>query len=279
MAFPINQGDAFSSSTRQWDYDVFLSFRGEDTRNGFTGHLYQALCDNGINTFVDNDLERGEQISVELVKAIKSSMISIIIFSQNYAFSAWCLDELVEILNCKQNGQLVLPVFYKVDPSEVRKQQGKFKVALAKHENKFKDNIEKVLRWRAALNEAASLSGWHYEDGGPEYKFIQQIIENISYTKLNGRQLFVAKYPVGLNSRAKAIELLLDIKVNDVRMVGIHGLGGIGKTTIAKAIYNRIFEHFEGSCFLENVRENSRTNDGIIQLQEKLLSNILRENS
>ena len=111
---------------------------------------------------------------------------------------------------------------------------------------------------------------------GFEYKFIQQITEDISHVILNGRQLFVAEYPVGVDSRAKAIESLLDIKVNDVRMVGIHGLGGIGKTTIAKAIYNRIFEHFEGSCFLENVRENSRTNDGIIQLQEKLLSNILR---
>ena len=165
MAFPTNEGTSVSSSTHQWDYDVFLSFRGEDTRNGFTGHLYQALCDNGINTFIDNDLQRGEEISVELVKAIKSSMISIIIFSQDYAFSSWCLEELVEILNCKQNGQLVLPVFYQVDPSEVRKQEGKFKLALAEHENKFKNNTEKVQRWRAALTEVASLSGWHYEDG------------------------------------------------------------------------------------------------------------------
>nr|XP_023911110.1 disease resistance-like protein DSC2 isoform X3 [Quercus suber] len=164
MAFPINQGDSFSSSTRQWDYDVFLSFRGEDTRNGFTGHLYHDLCDKGIKTFIDNDLQRGEEISEELLKAISSSRISIIIFSQNYAFSAWCLDELVEILNCKQNGLVVLPIFYKVDPSEVRKQEGNFKVALIEQEIKFKNNIEKVQRWRVALNEAASLSGWHYED-------------------------------------------------------------------------------------------------------------------
>ena len=164
MAFPINQGDSFSSSTRQWDYDVFLNFRGEDTRNGFTGHLYYDLCNKGIKTFIDNDLQRGEEISGELLKTIRSSRISIIIFSQNYAFSAWCLDELVEILNCKQNGQLVLPVFYKVDPSEVRKQEGNFKVALTKQEIKFKNNIEIVQRWRAALYEAASLSGWHYKD-------------------------------------------------------------------------------------------------------------------
>ena len=165
MAFPINQGVSFSSFTPRCVYDVFLSFRGEDTRNGFTGHLYQALCDNGFNSFIDNDLQRGEEISMEIVKAIQSSMISIIIFSQNYAFSCWCLEELVVILNCKQNGQLVLPVFYQVDPSEVRKQEGKFKLALAEHENKFKNNTEKVQRWRAALTEVASLSGWHYEDG------------------------------------------------------------------------------------------------------------------
>ena len=111
----------------------------------------------------------------------------------------------------------------------------------------------------------------------PEYKFIQQIIKKISDIKLKGTLLFVVKYPVGVNSRAKTIESLLDIKVNDVRMVGIHGLGGIGKTTIANAVYNRIFEHFEGSCFLENVRENFETNDGRIQLQKKLLFSILRD--
>ena len=166
MAFPINRVDSFSSSTLQWDYDVFLSFRGEDTRNGFTGHLYHGLCNKGIKTFIDNDLQRGEKISEELREVIRSSRISIIIFSQNYAFSTWCLEELVEILNCKLNGQRVIPVFYKVDPSEVRKQEkGAFKAALAEQENKFKNNIEKVQRWRAALNEAADLSGWHYEDG------------------------------------------------------------------------------------------------------------------
>ena len=162
MAFLINQGDSFSSSTRQWDYDVFLSFRGEDTRNGFTGHLYRALCEKGIKTFIDNDLQRGEEISRELLKAIRSSRISIIIFSQNYAFSAWCLDELVEILNCNKKGQLVLPIFYKVNPSEVRKQEGDFEVAKIE---KFKNKKEKVKTWNAALTEAANLSGWHYKDG------------------------------------------------------------------------------------------------------------------
>ena len=52
-------------------------------------------------------------------------MISVIVFSENYASSKWCLDELVWILECRKNlGQLVLPVFYGIDPSVLRKQEG-----------------------------------------------------------------------------------------------------------------------------------------------------------
>ena len=92
--------------------------------------LYEALCEKGVKTFIDNEIQGGEEILVELYKTIKFSMISIIIFSQNYTFFTWCWEELVKILNYKQNEQLVLPIFYKVDPFEVPKQEDNFKVAL-----------------------------------------------------------------------------------------------------------------------------------------------------
>ena len=163
MAFLTNEG-ASSSSTHRWNYDVFLSFRGEDTRYNFTSHLYKGLCDQGFNTFIDNDLQRGEEISKELLKAIELSMISIVVFSKNFASSTWCLNELVKIFECRSNGQLVLPVFYKVSPSEIRKQDGEFGIALAEHEEKFKDDIEKVQRWRTTLTKATNLSGFSYND-------------------------------------------------------------------------------------------------------------------
>ncbi|XP_065618165.1 TMV resistance protein N-like [Quercus suber] len=109
-----------------------------------------------------------------------------------------------------------------------------------------------------------------------EFEFIQGVIKQISSTISNHGPLFVAKHPVGIDIRVEAIESLLDMESNDVRMVGICGFGGIGKTTISKAIYNRIAHRFEGSCFLENVREMSKINGGIIQLQETLLSKIIR---
>ena len=162
MALQINEGGSCSSTAR-FIYDVFLSFRGEDTRYNFTGHLYQALCDKGFNTFIDDNLQRGEAISTELLKAIELSMISIVVFSENYASSTWCLRELVKILECKDLGQIVLPVFYKINPSEVRKQEGKYGIALAKHEKK--ENRDKVQSWRAALTKSADLVGFSYKDG------------------------------------------------------------------------------------------------------------------
>jgi hypothetical protein len=147
-----------SSITPREKYDVFLSFRGADTRENFISHLYAALWRRGIKTFIDNELERGEEISPSLLKTIEESHISVIIFSKNYASSRWCLDELEKIMECKRkHGQKVLPVFLHIDPTDVRKQTGSFGEAIAEHE--IKENIDKVGSWRTSLTEAANLAG------------------------------------------------------------------------------------------------------------------------
>jgi hypothetical protein len=145
-----------------WIYDVFLCFRGKDTRKNFTDHLYFALRDAGIKIFKDdNELRRGDDLASELLRAIQGSRISIIVFSKNYAASRWCLEELVEIMKCRRTMmQLVLPIFYDVDPSDVRNQTGSFAKAFAKHEECCLLDMDKVLMWRRALYEAANLSGW-----------------------------------------------------------------------------------------------------------------------
>lgn len=122
-----------------------MSFRGKDTRNNFTGHLHKALKQAGLRTFIDEDeLHRGKQISPQLRKAIRESRICIIVFSKNYASSRWCLDELIEILECKKlMGRLVFPVFYDVDPSDVRHQKGSFADAFAIYTQRFVAEMEK----------------------------------------------------------------------------------------------------------------------------------------
>jgi len=163
-----------SSRHRIWNYDVFLSFRGEDTRKNFTDHLYTALIQAGIHTFRDdNELPRGEEISPQLLKAIEGSRISIVVFSKHYASSRWCLDELVKIIECRQRSdQVVLPIFYDTEPSDVRKQTGSYAKAFDEHEERFKEEMEKVNKWRGALAEAGNLSGFGLNNEANGYIFV-----------------------------------------------------------------------------------------------------------
>ncbi|KAK9205407.1 hypothetical protein WN943_015674 [Citrus x changshan-huyou] len=134
----------------------------------------------------------GDEISESLVNAIEASAISVIVFSESYASSRWCLDELVKILDCKKEyAQIVIPVFYQVDPSDVRNQTGSFGDSFSKLEERLKENTEKLQSWRNALEEAAS------------------------------------------------------VESKDVYSLGIWGIGGIGKTTIARASFDKISRYFE----------------------------------
>ncbi|KAK7360086.1 hypothetical protein VNO77_02062 [Canavalia gladiata] len=276
-----------SSFSYAFTYDVFLSFRGSDTRHSFTGNLYKALCYKGIHTFIDDEeLQRGDEITPALVKAIQESRIAIPVFSINYASSSFCLDELVTIIDyIKTKGRLVFPVFYNVDPSYVRHQSGTYGKALAKHKARFKnnkekleDNMKRLQKWKTALTQVANLSGYHYKLGdGYEHEFIGKIVEEVS-RKINRVLLHVADYPVGLDVQVLKVKSLLDVgSDNGVHMIGIHGIGGGGKTTLALAIYNSIADYFEGLCFLENVRENSNK-QGLQHLQSIILSEIVGEN-
>ncbi|KAJ8572795.1 hypothetical protein K7X08_009306 [Anisodus acutangulus] len=141
-------------------FQVFLSFKGKDTGNTFADHLYEALLGAGFATLRGGDEnEGGEEIKLELQKGIKEPGVTVRIFSNDYVSSSLCLDELVIILDCKRIAKrAVLPIFYHVDPSDVRKQKGKIGEAFDRHEsgNEWKTRVRK---WREALKEVADLGG------------------------------------------------------------------------------------------------------------------------
>jgi len=199
-----------SSLSYAFTYQVFLSFRGTDTRHGFTGNLYKALMDKGIHTFIDdNDLQRGDEITPSLVKAIEESRIFIPVFSINYASSSFCLDELVHIIHCyKTKGRLVFPVFFGVDPTNVRNHTGSYGEALAEHEKRFqndKDNMERMQRWKVVLSQAANLSGYH--DSPLGYPTLLA-----SYFSLLYFSLFNFNCPIISSSRLNGIKYLFYLR-------------------------------------------------------------------
>nr|ADI99936.1 TIR-CC-NBS-AAA+ATPase class resistance protein [Cucumis sativus] len=275
----MNRATGSSSSHLRLPFDVFLSFRGEDTRSNFTSHLHMALCQKGINVFIDDDkLPRGEEICTSLLKAIEESKISIVIISENYASSHWCLDELMKIIMCNKsnNRQVVFPVFYKVDPSHVRRQRGVFGEEFAKLQVRFSNKMQ---AWSEALTFISTMSGWDLKNYENEASLIQIIVQEVRKKLKNSAttELDVAKYPVGIDIQVS--NLLPHVMSNEITMVGLYGIGGMGKTTLAKALYNKISDDFEGCCFLANVREASNQYRGLVELQKTLIREILMDDS
>ncbi|KAL9384221.1 hypothetical protein Peur_024544 [Populus x canadensis] len=264
--------ESYSSRFSNCKYQVFLSFRGEDTRKNFTDHLYKALIQAGINTFRDDDeIQRGENIDFELQKAIQQSKILIIVFSKDYASSRWCLDELVMIVERKRNDDcIVLPVFYDVDPSQVGRQTGSFAAAFVEHEKSFNEEKERVSGWRIALKEVADLAGMVLGDGY-EAQFVQSIVANVS-KNLDQKMFHLPLHFIGRDPLVHYINSWLEDGSHDAAIAILYGIGGVGKTTIAKSVFNQNIHKFEGKSFLSKFRSKD-----IVCLQRQFLSDILKK--
>nr|XP_043628756.1 disease resistance protein RPV1-like [Erigeron canadensis]XP_043628757.1 disease resistance protein RPV1-like [Erigeron canadensis] len=168
------------------------------------------------------------------------------------------------------------PVFYDVEPTEIRNQTGSVGEAFSK----LGKQDPSAAKWRQALKDAADLAGWELKNttlNGHEAKLIQKIVEEISLELCfidsnNDRNL------IGMESRVKDVVLALQTDPGDVRMLGIKGMGGGGKTTLARAVFDHISIQFEGKSFLENVREVSKASfSGLKKLQKQVLSDVLHD--
>ncbi|KAF3784369.1 TMV resistance protein [Nymphaea thermarum] len=237
-----------SSSHGRFEYDVFMSFRGEDTRNNFAGLLRYRLDQQCRRTFFDEeDLHKGERIE-EILEAISRSKILVPIFSQRYAESNWCLREVAKMVKCCCDvGQerLIIPIFFNVNPEEVRRQSGPFAAAFQKHQTKRMDSNGEVHERKHALRYVGGISGFHLQNGCFTLLHLFNFIISMPIFFLNQRQLinsitaeiekvlttkqlfYEEEYLVGLEIRVKKMMEHLDFQGNNVRIIGIHGIGDV----------------------------------------------------
>ncbi|XP_030538901.1 disease resistance protein L6-like [Rhodamnia argentea] len=144
------------------EFEVFLSFRGPDTRDNVTSCLHSEMVEKGIHVFKDNEeLRVGPEIGGNLLRALDNTQIYIPIFSKGFASSPWCLCEVVYIVDCtsKSDGKKeILPIFFDVEPDDVKLKTELYRNALSKHEERYDCN--EVKRWEAALVEVPTRVGW-----------------------------------------------------------------------------------------------------------------------
>ncbi|EOA16009.1 hypothetical protein CARUB_v10004129mg, partial [Capsella rubella] len=216
---------------------VYVSFnRCEDTiRHSFLSHISAEFHRRRITC--EYHVSDHDRVPEERDAAIAKSKVSLVILSEEYAFSKQCLDELLNVSECRANNDLVVvPVFYGFTKSALRKQCLKLK-------NKYPD--DRVADWRRTLLEIADLPGHASSLERSDSELVQEIVADV-------RQKLDLTSMIGIYPRLMEIENLLCKQPWSVHSLGIWGMGGIGKSTLAEEAFKQLSGDYEAACFIKD---------------------------
>ncbi|KAG0608634.1 hypothetical protein M758_8G121100 [Ceratodon purpureus] len=264
------------------DYDVFLNHRGPDVKTRFIAHLDEALRAAGLNPFLDKEsLRKGDPTFTSIDAALKVAKVHIAVVSKGYADSKYCLSELAAML---RSGKPVIPVYYEVEPAQLRwVENGPFAAAFEKH--KCKRPPEQVQEWTHAIHHLADITGFCFRSSdysGDEAQLKREVVDAV-LSKLTPtfEAIQVDHHMVGIKKHMNTCVKKLEKMSSSTCLLGLVGMGGVGKTSLAKVIYNHFGSQrkFQAMSFLAIDRNTlSSMEDGpslLTRLQKQLLRDLL----
>ncbi|CAN1139569.1 Disease resistance protein RUN1 [Linum perenne] len=271
---PSTDASPLPPYTGTWEHDCFVCFRG-DVRRSFICHLMGYLEQHGVRVFIDEKLKKTEDID-ELLTILKRSAMSVVVFSEKFADSIWCLEEVALIADLVlQKEHRVLPVFYSSTPDDVtnvsKDETRRYSYIIdANHELEKEDRDRYIEVLKRVANKAGSLTNKFNDDRLLCMEIVKSVLKRL--TEMSSST--VSSNFVGMNTRITKVRELLAANDDKPNVIGLWGGGGFGKSVLAKALYHELTppEDRTSHHFVSNVNSNVKLEEAVRELYSTLLS-------